>query len=95
MTKYKPEDDFSKFPKELLKKCYDKDQRVLFGSNVMIASIAYHYVPAELMEDNIPLIISTSISYDGGDAHKKDVAKGAMVMSFNELPSVFKNNKFN
>lgn len=79
-------------PKNLLKKVYDSDDNVLFGSRRVKGKVAYIYVPEELMVDGIPYIIGSEISYDGkGNA---DLPKGTEIMAYNELHTKFKSNKF-
>lgn len=77
-----------------IKKCYDKDQMALFGSSVKRTSIYYNYIPAEFMSEGVPFIISSGTSFDGGKEQEEAVANGAMCMHFNELKTVFTNNKF-
>lgn len=76
------------------KKCWDKDQECLFGSHIYKASVCYNYIPAEFMEENVPYIISSSITYDGGKSQKEGIEKGDLSMYFHELKSVFILNKF-
>lgn len=80
------------FPKELLGIVYDKNDTVLFGSSYTKGRIEYHFIPAEYTKANIPIIISSSCCYDGKG--NKDLPNDAILMYFNELPSVFKLNKF-
>lgn len=77
------------------KKCYDPDQRALFGSRTVKASVYYTYLPAEEMEDGIPFIISSGVSFDGGKEQEDAVKNGAMSIRFDDLKKVFINNKFN
>ena len=77
-----------------IKKCYDKDQMALFGSSVKRSSVYYEYIPAEFMEENVPFIIGSGISYDGGKQQEKDISEGAMCMHFEDLKTVFTNNQF-
>ena len=89
------DDELKKFPKELLKKLYDIDQMALFGSTKVKTSIGYEYIPAEYMEENVPLIISTYCKYDGGSEQDEAVKNGAEIISWKELKERFPNNKFN
>lgn len=77
-----------------IKKCYDKNQMALYGSQQKRSTIFYEYIPAEFMEENIPYIIGSSVFYDGGEEQTKAVSEGAMCLSFEELKTVFTNNKF-
>lgn len=77
-----------------IKKCYDSDQNALFGSQVKRSSIYYEYISGEYMEDGIPYIIGSAVTYDGGIQQDKEVSEGAMCMSFNDLSKVFTNNEF-
>ena len=88
-------DKLKEFPKELLKKLYDIDQMALFGSIKVKTSIGYEYIPAEYMEENVPLIISTYCNYDGGSEQDEAVKNGAKVVSWKELKERFPNNEFN
>ena len=101
MEKFKQTDDFEQIAKDsyyrisgIIKKCYDKDQQALFGSSTHRSSIYYTYIPAEFMEEGIPFIISSGVSYDGGKEQDKAVAEGAMLLTYKELPLVFRNNTF-
>lgn len=81
-----------KFPEELLKKVYDKDDNVLFGSSVVKGKVYYTYIPGEYMDTGRPYIIFTGISYDGkGNA---DLPKDALIMPFKKLPEMFTENQF-
>lgn len=78
IVKFKSTDDFHKIRKEsfqkisgVTKKCYDKDQQALFGSSTHKSSIFYEYIPAENMEEGIPFIISSGVSYNGGKEQTK------------------------
>jgi hypothetical protein len=79
-------------PHNLLKIVYDKDDNVLFGSRKIKGRVEYNYVPAELMENGNPYIISSSISYDGKG--NINLPQDAKIMSFNELPAMFPDNEF-
>lgn len=79
-------------PNYILKKVYDTDDNVLFGSSMTKGKVAYNYIPAEHMEDGVDRIVHTSISYDGkGNA---DLPEDAELMAFEELPKRFTNNEF-
>ena len=78
----------------ITKRCYDRDQACLFGSSMKRSTVYYEYIPADFMEEGVPFIIGSGITYDGGKEQDKAVKDGAMVLSFKELPSVFKLNKF-
>jgi hypothetical protein len=77
-----------------IKKCYDKDQMALFGSSKHRSTIYYEYIPAEYMKENIPFIIGSGISFDGGKEQDKAVKEGAMCVDFYELRNIFTNNSF-
>jgi hypothetical protein len=81
-----------KCPKNLLKKIYDKDDNVLFGSRMVKGKVAYNYVPGELMNTGNDFIIGSEISYDGkGNAN---LPAGSIIKDFSELPKLFPDNKF-
>jgi hypothetical protein len=95
--KYNKETDFNAIKNEIrtiVKQCYDDDTRVLVGSGWTRGSVSYNYVPAEYMEEGIPFIVSSSISYDGGKAYDRAIESGAMHMHFKELSTVFTMNNF-
>jgi hypothetical protein len=101
MTKFNKNTNFEIIRKEryheissLEKKCYDKDQRALFGNCVHTATIYYNYIPAEHMEENVPFIVSSTVRYDGGKEQAIAVTEGALVVNFEELKNIFTNNKF-
>lgn len=79
-------------PKHELKKVYDSDDNVLFGSRYVKGKVSYNYIPAELMETGNPFIINSSINYDGEG--NKNLPADAIVKSFSELPAMFPDNKF-
>jgi len=79
-------------PANLLKKVYDADDNVLFGSSMVKGKVSYNYIPGELMDTGVPYIVNTTISYDG--IGNKDLPKDSIIMAFSELPNMFTNNKF-
>lgn len=82
-------DDFKKFPKELLKYLYDKNQTTLFGSITTKATIKYRYIPKEYMKNNIPFLIGWEQSFDGScDLKDKETT------TWEELRKIFTENKF-
>ena len=85
-------DETDKFPEELLKQVYDKDDRVLLGSSVIKGKVVYSYIPEVFMEDGIPLIINTQVSYDGKG--NSDLPEDAELMHFRDLKHKFTNNNF-
>lgn len=95
--KYNKDTDFNSIKNEIrtiVKHCYDDDTRVLFGSKWTRGSVSYSYIPAEYMEEGIPFIINSSISYDGGKDYDRAIKGGVMHMHFKELPTVFTMNTF-
>jgi len=85
-----------KFPKELLRFMYDKNCNTQFGSSMTRASIKYPYIPAEYMNDNIPLLLGWEQNFDGGVEMKQQIAEHGegILVHFNDLHKTFKNNKF-
>ena len=77
-----------------MKKCWDKDQQCLFGSQIKKSSVCYKYIPAEFMEENVPFIIGSEVSYDGGEKQSIGIKSGDMCMNFSELKNVFTLNRF-
>jgi len=92
--RYSPNDDNLRkvFPKELLKKIYDKNDNVLFGSNMTKGKVTYNYIPGEFMIDGVPFIISTSCLYDGKG--NSDLPEDVEIMSYNDLKFKFTNNEY-
>jgi hypothetical protein len=80
------------FPENLLKKVFDKDDNVLFGSNYTKGKVSYNYIPAEYMTTGRPFIIHTSILYDGKG--NKDLPKDSLIMTYKELKTMFPDNEF-
>lgn len=80
------------FPKELIKKVYDVNDRVLFGSSYTKGKVAYEYVDGIYTKDGVPFIICVSILYDGVGNY--DLPTGSTKVSFNDLPKMFPNNEF-
>jgi hypothetical protein len=80
------------FPKELLGVVYDRNDKVLFGSNYTKGKVTYNYIPKEYMKEGVPFIIYVSISYDGKG--NEDVPKKALFMDFKDLPKMFTLNEF-
>lgn len=79
-------------PDNLMKVIYDKDDDVLFGSRYVKGKVMYKYLPAELMEDGIPFIVTVSVSYDGKG--NSNLPPDADIRNYTDLPKVFTNNKF-
>ena len=86
-------DDLKQFPSSLLKRIYDKDQMGLFGSNYFKSTIYVEYIPGEYTVDGIPLFVSSTVSYDGGEKQDKAVSEGAEVLTWDEMVKRFPNNK--
>jgi len=85
-------DKIKQFPKELIKKVYDLDDKVLFGSRYIKGKVSYNYIPGEYTIDGIPFIIDVSIRYDNkGNA---DLPSDAVILPFKELRTMFPNNTF-
>jgi hypothetical protein len=82
-------DDLSKFPHELRKEIYDRNQSVLFGSSMTKGTIKYHYIPKDYTVNGVPLLINWSCAYDGGCD-----LEGKQVVSWHELEKIFTENKF-
>ena len=80
------------FPEELLQIVYDVDDNVLFGSRYVKGKVMYKYIPKEYAVDNIPIIVGTTVSYDGKG--NQDLPKDALLMYWKELSGMFSNNKF-
>jgi len=78
--------------KDSLKKVYDKDDNVLFGSSYTKGKVAYEYIPAELMETGNPYIAFVSISYDGKG--NIDLPSDSLLLHYKELPTMFPDNEF-
>ena len=85
-------DNAKNCPNNQLKKVYDKDDNVLFGSRMVKGKVSYNYVPAELMTTGRPFIVNSSISYDGKG--NVDLPKDAIIKEFTELPEMFPDNQF-
>lgn len=85
-------DNAYKAPKSLRKTIYDKDDRVLMGSNMTKGKVMYHYIPAEHMEKSIDFIVTTEVSYDGKG--NKGLPKDAEKMHFEDLHKRFTTNEF-
>jgi len=85
-------DNANTCPADKLKKVYDKDDNVLFGSRMTKGKVSYNYVPAELMTTGRPFIVNSSISYDGKG--NKDLPKDVILKDFSELPEMFPDNTF-
>lgn len=80
-------------PKSIVKKIYDKDDNVLFGSHYTKGKVSYMYVPGEYMESGNPYIIGSEVSYDG-KGNKEGLPNDAILKNFEELPEMFPDNKF-
>lgn len=81
--------------KKQAKKCYDVKQNALCGDRIKKASIFYSYMPAELMEENVPFILGWEMTYDGGAEQKIAIQSGeAICMRYNDLKNVFTLNTF-
>jgi hypothetical protein len=80
------------FPAKLMKFVYDRNDSVLFGSNMVKGKVHYNYIDGEYTVDGIPFIVSVGIDYDGkGNA---DLPADALIMDFKDLPKMFPNNQF-
>jgi hypothetical protein len=91
--KYSAEDtDLKNFPQHLLKQVFDKNDSVLFGRNYTKGKVSYNYIPGEFTTTGNPLIISTSIKYDGEG--NSTLPEGSLIMDFLDLPKMFPDNKF-
>lgn len=80
------------FPKELLKTLYDKDDRVLFGSNMTRGKVFYNYVPAEFMQTGRPYIINSGCTYDGKG--NSDLPADTEFVDWATLHRLFTDNTF-
>lgn len=101
MSKFNKNTDFRKISNEKYweisgkqKICWDGDHAALFGSQIVKSSIGYYYIPAEFMEENIPYIIGSFVSYDGGKKQKEGMEKGDLCSSFKDLKNIFTLNNF-
>ena len=78
--------------KEHIKKMYDSNDNVLFGSRYIKGLITYEYIPAEYMETDRPFIIGSSCSYDGkGNAQ---LPAGSEFIAFADLKTKFPDNTY-
>lgn len=80
------------FPTELLKKVYDTDDNVLFGSSIVKGKVYYTYIAAEYTTTGNPYIINVGIDYDGKG--NKDLPKDTILIPYHNLPTMFPDNKF-
>lgn len=46
------------------------------------------------MEEGIPFIISSGVSYDGGKKQAEAIKNGAMLVEFDKLKDIFTLNRF-
>lgn len=83
---------FKELPEEFLKKIYDTDDNVLFGSHYIKGKVYYQYIDGFFMKDGVPYILSSGILYDG--VGNSDLPEGTLIMAFEDLPKMFPNNKF-
>ncbi len=80
------------FPKELVKRLYDFNNNVLFGSNMVKGKVYYEYIDNIYTIDNIPIILNVGIHYDG--IGNKDLPEDTKFVNYNELKLIFTNNLF-
>ncbi len=91
LKKYTP-DTCRECPEELLKKIFDSNDTVLFGTKHTKGKVSCDYIPGELMLNGKPFIVHTTIDYDGiGNAN---LPKEAIIKEWNELAEIFPENKF-
>lgn len=91
---WSPQDtDYKDFPKHLLKRILDSDDRVLFGSRYTRGLVEYTYIPGKYMTDGVDYIINSGVTYDGKGLSGLDITKEE-VMSYYDLPKRFTSNKF-
>jgi len=89
LNKWKITDDLRKFPKELLKKLYDKDQRVLFGSDYTKGIVIYYYIDEKYTVNGNHLYVSCSIRYNGKGCDLTDKE----TIEYKDLFKMFPENK--
>lgn len=83
---------FKELPEQFLKKIYDVNDNVLFGSNYVKGKVSYNYIDGFFTKDGIPFLTGCEILYDGiGNA---DLPEGTIFMQFNNLHKMFPNNEF-
>lgn len=80
------------FPEKLVESVYDKNDRVLFGSNTTLGKVHYDYIPADYMTTGNPYIISVGIKYDGKG--NSDLPEGSKIVTWAELKTMFPDNQF-
>ena len=80
------------FPTRLLKRVYDKNDSVLFGSRYTKGKVMYNYIDGQYTVDGKPFITDVSMTYDG--IGNKNLPEGTIIMAFEDLPKMFPNNQF-
>lgn len=93
LGKWSINDDLkNKFPKELIKYLYDRDQRTCFGSNFpnTKAIIRYPYVSKEYTKNGNDICLGWHQNYNGIGCDLSD----KKTISWKELPARFPENKF-
>ena len=80
------------FPKDLLKKVYDKNDNVLFGSNMTKGKVYYQNIDKIFTKNNIPIIVNSGCTYDG--IGNKDLPPDTEFTTYEELKLVFTENQF-
>jgi len=83
---------FKELPEQFLKKIYDADDNVLFGSHYIKGKVYYAYIDGFFMKDGVPHILQAGIEYDGKG--NTDLPEGAILMAYSDLPKMFPNNTF-
>ena len=89
LGKWSTEDDLKKFPSELKKYYYDKNQNAQFGSAMTRATISYSYIDNKFSKNGNKLFIGWTSSYDGGCS-----LAGKDVVSWEDLKTIFPDTQF-
>lgn len=58
-------ENIKQIPKDIISVFYDKDDRVLIGSNVTRGLVSYYYLDGKFSSDGKPIFLYNSISYNG------------------------------
>ena len=90
LKKWSTSEDLSDFPKNLIRRLYDRDQRVLFGNFFTKGVVTYPYVDGIYTTDGIPYCLGSECIYNGVGGFPE----GAELVNWDDLPKRFPKNKF-
>jgi hypothetical protein len=90
LNKWTINDDFNKFPKELIKYLYDTNQNTQFGSGMTKAIIKYPYISKEYTINNNDICLGWEQEFNGTGCDLSDKE----IINWNQLSKRFPENKF-